>query len=88
MTENKLEKECCSSNLKTLRVIAKRISFLMPHQVVLPDLQELAATLDPKELNHESTINREFPEYLLGAYEALAALISYLEEKDQKPRIR
>lgn len=66
-----------SENQKRVRVTALKISFLMPHQDVMPDLKELATELDP----HKLEINRESPEYLLGAYEALNNLIMGLERK-------
>jgi hypothetical protein len=80
MVEVKHEKELCCNNLKKLRVTARRISFLMPHQNVLPDLKELATELCPLDADPEK-IDRNSEAYLLGAFEALAALISCLEEK-------
>lgn len=76
----KYEKESMTGNLKKLRVTARRISFLMEHQTILPDLHTLALEMYPFNIDPE-TINRNSPEYLLGAFEALAALIACLEEK-------
>ena len=67
-------------NLKKVHVIARKISFLMAHQNILPDLKELAAQLSPAQPPGVA-INRESSEYLLGAYEALTSLIIALEEK-------
>ena len=69
-----------SNNLKKVNVTALKISFLMPHQDVLPDLKELATELYPIGSDPDK-INRDSPEYLLGAFEALAALIYDLEHK-------
>jgi hypothetical protein len=65
-------------NLKRVKLIVYEISFLMEHQRILPDLKKMATELCP--LNTES-IDRNSPQYLLGAYEALIALISDLEGK-------
>ena len=67
-------------NRKKVRVMARKISFLMPHQIVLTDLKELATQLyplgaDPEKLNFNSE------EYMMGAYEALVGLIDFLREK-------
>ena len=64
-------------NQKKVSITVLNISFLMAHQRILPDLKELASELSPTE----DGINRESPEYLLGAFEALMALISALENK-------
>jgi hypothetical protein len=59
-----------------VKLISRKISFLMPHQEVLPDLKELA-----QELHQELEINKESPEYLMGAHDALMSLITGLEQK-------
>jgi hypothetical protein len=69
-----------STNSRKVSIAAMKISFLMEHQSILPDLRELAAELYPVGVDPEK-INKESPEYLLGAYEALAALITALEQK-------
>lgn len=69
-----------SNNLKKVNITALKIAFLMPHQNVLPDLKELATELCPA-VEDVDKINRDSPEYLLGAFEALAALIYDLEHK-------
>ena len=61
-----------------VRLTARKISFLMPHQYVLPDLKNLATDLCPENIDK---INRDSSEYLLGAYEGLLALLAALEEK-------
>lgn len=66
--------------LQKVQVVALKISFLMPHQHVLSDLKELACQLYPEGANAEA-VDRNSPEYLLGAYEALTALITDLEKK-------
>jgi hypothetical protein len=67
-------------NEKKVKVTAGKIAFLMSHQEVLPDLLELAQDLRPSEEN----INKNSPEYLLGAYEALQFLITTLQRKGCK----
>ena len=70
------------NNKEKVQYIAKRVSFLMEHQEVLPDLKELAADLYPYEaFGLLSPDDRESPVYLMGAYDALMALIKALEEK-------
>lgn len=66
-------------NRNKIKVAARKISFLMERQRIMPELKEMAASLCPDDLDK---INRESPEYLLGAYEALTHLIEDLEEKD------
>ena len=66
--------------LQKVQVVALKISFLMPHQQVLSDLKDVAHQLYPEGVNAEA-VDRNSPEYLLGAYEALTALISDLEKK-------
>ena len=55
-----------------VKVVARRISLLMQHQRILPDLKEVASQLQDETASSE---------YLLGAYEALIALITELENK-------
>jgi len=68
------------TNSRKVSLTAMRLSFLMEHQSILPDLREIAAELYPSGIDPD-LINRESPEYLLGAFEALAALITALEGK-------
>ena len=68
------------SNSRKVSMTAMRLSFLMEHQEIIPDLREVATELYPVGAAPEQ-INRDSPEYLLGAYEALAALITALEQK-------
>lgn len=68
------------SNARKVSITAMQLSFLMEHQEILPDLKEVAQALYPEGTDPD-TINRESPEYLMGAYEALAALITALEQK-------
>jgi hypothetical protein len=68
------------TNLKKIKVTCRKISFLMRHQDILPDLKEIAMQLyplgaDPDKIDYDS------PEYLMGANTALLALIQCLEEK-------
>lgn len=64
--------------MNKVNVIAFRVSFLMEHQSIVPDLQAVISELKP---DNDSSINRESPEYLMGAYEALTALVASLERK-------
>lgn len=56
-----------------VRSVARKIAFLMPHQVVLPDLKEV--------LIDELKSGIGDSEYARGAYMALSYLISDLESK-------
>jgi hypothetical protein len=72
-------------NYRKIKLVARKISFLMEHQTVLPDLKEIAMQTYPLGTDPEK-INYDSPEFLLGANTALMALISALEEKG--PRIK
>jgi len=65
---------------KKVLMTAKQISFLMPHQEVLPDLKEIAEALYPVDAD-PAKIDRNSKEYLAGASEALVAFIKFLTEK-------
>jgi protoheme ferro-lyase len=54
---------------KKVRHVCARISFLMEHQEILPDLKEIASEL------------AEDSEYQKGARDALNYLIGFLEQK-------
>jgi hypothetical protein len=69
-----------SENLKQVRIVARRMSFLMEHQDINPDLKGIVQDLSPPGIPGRD-VDRESDEYLLGAYEALIALIMDLEEK-------
>lgn len=60
-----------TDNVKKVRIVARKMSFLMPHQKVLPDLKEV---IDPLHSDESS-------QYLSGAYDALNLLIDFLAEK-------
>lgn len=77
--QTKYEKEE-AGNIKKVKVVCRKISFLMHHQEILPDLKEIATQLYPLHADPEE-IDRNSDAYLLGAYEALVRLISCLEEK-------
>jgi hypothetical protein len=63
------------SNSEKLITTIRKISFLMEHKNILPDLQSLADGLKPE--------NAFAPDYLymLGAYHALSLLINDLKDK-------
>lgn len=67
-------------NYKKIKITARKISFLMHHQEILPDLKQIAMQLYPLGTDPEK-INYDSPEFLMGANTALMALISCLEEK-------
>lgn len=67
-------------NLRKIKMLARKVSFLMQHQHILPDLQHMLTEIYPSGVD-ANVINRESSEYLLGAYEALLNLITDLEEK-------
>lgn len=64
------------SNQKKIKATAFRIAFLMPHQKVDPDL-----LTEVKELVAEGQVNKDSPEYLAGAHDALEMLINFLAQK-------
>jgi hypothetical protein len=79
MSEDNIETKD-TDNLRKIKLLARKVSFLMQHQHILPDLQHMLAEIYPSGVD-PSTIDRQTPEYLLGAYEALVNLITDLEEK-------
>jgi hypothetical protein len=72
-------------NSKKIKIAARKISFLMPHQEVLPDLKIIATQLYPLGADPDK-IDRNAKEYLMGAYEALVALVDYLTEKNPQTK--
>lgn len=62
-----------------VRITALRISFLMKHQEILPDLKELVEELNLKYADSNGPICSAA--YLEGAHDALFNLISALEQK-------
>lgn len=67
------------NNEKKVKQAAFRVAFLMPHQFVGPIIELEASALMP--VNEEPEINKESPEYLAGANDALKYLIQFLKEK-------
>lgn len=69
-------------NEKKIRKAVFRIAFLMPHQEVNPDLELEALGLTPVENGiNLDTIDKNSPEYIMGARDALLSLIHMLEGK-------
>jgi hypothetical protein len=64
------------SNEMKVKMAAFKVAFLMPHQEVVPDLE-----LEALQIRPIGDINKESDDYLAGAYDALAFLISVLKEK-------
>lgn len=58
-----------SESQKKVRQVCARLTFLMEHQVILPDLKEIAAEISLDD------------EYSKGAHDALLYLIEFLEQK-------
>lgn len=67
------------NNEKKVKQAAFRVAFLMPHQFVGSIIELEASALTP--VNEEPEINKESPEYLAGANDALKYLIQFLKEK-------
>ncbi len=67
-------------NETQVKIVAKKISFLMHHQEILPDLKELAQSLLPRT----EGIDKNSAEYLQGAHDALVCLVTFLSEKGPK----
>lgn len=61
-----------SSNQQKVRTVCARISFLMEHQDILPDLKEIVGELNSSD------------EYTKGAHDALNYLIGFLEQKGNR----
>lgn len=64
-----------TSDQQKVRTTCFRVSLLMEHQDILPDLKELVAELS-------SPSNSE--EYMKGAHDALNYLIGFLEQKGNR----
>jgi hypothetical protein len=64
------------NNEMKVKVAAARVAFLMPHQEVMEDIE-----LEALQLRPAGDINKESPEYLAGASDALSFLITILKEK-------
>lgn len=65
---------------RKVRVAIKKITFLMHHQEILPDLKELAEQIRPEGVESDK-IDRDSDAYLMGAYEAINYLIDSLKQK-------
>lgn len=65
---------------RKVRVVIKKITFLMHHQEILPDLRELAEQLHPEGVESDK-VDRNSEAYLMGVYEALTYLIDSLKQK-------
>jgi hypothetical protein len=63
-----------STGKNLIKKTTLRMSFLMRHQEILPDLKELISDLDPAKCSDSS-------DYVQGAHDALLSLISALEQK-------
>jgi hypothetical protein len=59
--------------LDKIRLVVRKMAFLMPHQAVLPDVREALKELESWDKNN--------PDYVLGAYHALSFLLDDLEGK-------
>lgn len=70
-----------NNNEKKVKQAAFRVAFLMPHQFVGSIIELEASALMP--VNEELEVDKESPEYLAGANDALKYLIQFLKEKGQ-----
>lgn len=61
-----------SSDQQKVRMVCARISFLMEHQDILPDLKEMIGELNSSD------------DYVKGAHDALNYLIGFLEQKGNR----
>jgi hypothetical protein len=68
-------------NEKKVKQAAFRVAFLMPHQFVGSIIELEASVLEQVNPCVEVTLNKESPEYLAGANDALKYLIQFLKEK-------
>lgn len=67
-------------NRTKVKTAAYQIAFLMPHQEVNSDLIDIAGAVCPNDIDIEK-INRDSPEYLVGAMEALSMFVQMLKGK-------
>lgn len=68
-------------NEKRVRQAAFRVAFLMPHQKIGSVIKLESMALMP--VNEEIPVNKESPEYLAGANDALMYLIEFLKGKGE-----
>jgi len=66
------------SDINDVKKVALKMSFLMKHQEILPDLKELISDLDPAKYPDNPI---DSVDYLQGAHDALLSLINALEQK-------
>jgi len=69
------------SNEIKVKQAAFRVAFLMPHQKIGSIIELEASALALVNPCVEVSINKESPEYLAGANDALMFLIKFLREK-------
>ena len=71
------------NNERRVKQAAFRMSFLMSHQEVTDILELESMALMPvvDENSKPPEVNKESPEYLAGASDALVSLIQYLKQK-------
>ena len=72
-----------SDNGLKVKMAAYRVAFLMEHQHIDFHLKEIVDTIRPEPTLDLSPFDIGSEEYLLGAFDALNALISALEEKGE-----
>lgn len=68
-----------TSNRAKVKVLCHKISFLMEHQRILPDLKELVTSVYATSAEDVEDCNSE--EYMRGATDALHYLLEFLEQK-------
>lgn len=67
------------SNEKKVKQAAFRVAFLMPHQKIGSIIEAEASIVPP--IDEQADINKDSPEYLAGAHDALRYLIQFLKQK-------
>jgi len=72
-----------SDNEMKVKMVAYRVAFLMEHQHIVSNLKGIIKDIRPEPTLDLSPFDVGSEEYLLGAYDALNALISALEEKGE-----
>lgn len=71
-------------NAKLVKIAAMRVAFLMEHQEITDMVELEAMALLPvvdDEKNPPPPVNKESPEYLAGASDALMSLVACLKQK-------
>lgn len=71
------------SNEQKVKQAAFRVAFLMPHQKIGKIIELEGSALAEVNPCVEVTLNKESPEYLAGAHDAIQYLLQFLKQKGE-----